>query len=60
MCADKKSYTKILTGGCVCEGITSELLYFSVLFKFSSVSIYYFNIFRTFLNDGKVKKKRGQ
>lgn len=34
-----------------------DLLYFSILLKFSLVSVYYFNIFRTFLNDGKGKKK---
>lgn len=44
----------------MCEGIMGDLLYFSILLKFSLLSIYYFNIFRTFLNDGKVKKKRGQ
>lgn len=41
----------------MCEGIMGDLLDSSILSKFSLVSIYYFNIFRTFLNYSNVKKK---
>lgn len=37
-----------------------DLLYFSILSKFSLVSIYYFNILKTSLKDDEVKKKRRQ
>lgn len=39
----------------MCEGIMSGLLYFSILSKFSLVTIYCFNSFKTSLNDGEVK-----
>lgn len=44
----------------LCEGIVGDLLYFSILSKFSLVNIYYFNILKIFLKDDEVNKNGGQ
>ena len=36
-----------------------DLLYFSILSKFSLVNIYYFNILKVFLKDDEVNKTEG-
>ena len=68
-----ENYTKLLTGGCVCEGIMGDLLYFSILFKFfgehllfqyfENIFIYFFNVYlflrqRQSMNGGGAERER--